>query len=146
MMTRWILGCVSALVFGCSSTEKTNEPTDSGAADEVAADTGEAVDSAPVDTAAEVAVDLKAPTITTLMKMSGALHVVWKNNQACDSVVGERKSDTEDYKVLFTVPGTVNNKMDGTATVDTTYTYRARCKVGANFSPYSAEVSANPVK
>ncbi len=134
---------VCVLVFGCSSTEKAGEPSDSGTASDAPADT-ELADAA--EDAAEVTVDLKAPTITTLMKMSGALHVVWKNNQTCDSVVGERKSDTEDYKVLFTVPGTVNNKMDGTATVDTTYTYRARCKVGANFSPYSAEMSANPVK
>lgn len=141
MNRRWIVAW--ALVFGCSSTEKASEPADTGTAFDAPADT-ELVDVA--EDAAEVTVDLKPPTITTLMKMTGALHVVWKNNQTCDSVVGERKSETEDYKVLFTVPGTVNNKMDGTATVDTTYTYRARCKVGANYSPYSAEMSANPVK
>ena len=79
--------------------------------------------------------------------MDGALHVMWKNNgTGCDSVEGERKSDTEDYKVVFTVPGTVNNKMDSSATTDTTYTYRLRCKMGSDYSPYSNEMSKNPVK
>ncbi|MBL8722366.1 MAG: hypothetical protein JNL79_40665 [Myxococcales bacterium] len=146
MKTRWIRLCTTVILFGCSSTEKASEPTDSATANEASADTGEAIDAAAADAVEEATVDLKPPTITSVTKMGGALHVYWKNNQACDSVVGERKSETEGYKALFTVPGTVNNKMDGTATVDTTYTYRARCKVGANLSPFSAEMSANPVR
>ena len=46
----------------------------------------------------------------------------------------------------FATSSIVKMNLDGTATVDTTYTYRARCKVGAIFSPYSAEMSANPVR
>ena len=88
---------------------------------------------------------LAAPTITMVMKMSGALHVMWTNNQVdCDSVEGERKSDTDPYSVVFSVPGTVDNKMDMAATANTTYTYRLRCKKGDQYSDYSPEMSRNP--
>jgi len=87
-----------------------------------------------------------APKLTQLMKMTGSLHVVWNlpKETDCDKIEGERKSATEPYKVVWTVPGTVDNKHDGTATSDTTYTYRLRCKVGTDYSEYSNEMSGNP--
>lgn len=88
---------------------------------------------------------LAAPTIDQLMKMGGALHVMWTNNQLdCDSVEAERKSDTDPYAVIFSVPGTVDNKMDSAASANMLYTYRLRCKKGDAYSDYSPEVSRNP--
>lgn len=88
---------------------------------------------------------LAAPTIDELMKMGGALHVMWTNHQLdCDTVEGERKSDTDPYTVIFSVPGTVDNKMDAAATANILYTYRLRCKKGDGYSEYSPEVSRNP--
>lgn len=83
--------------------------------------------------------------------MSGMLMVNWTlPKAACDSIEGERMammSDgtmMEDYKTAFTVPGTVDNKMDSSATEDMKYTYRLRCKVGSQYSAYSNEMSGNP--
>lgn len=89
---------------------------------------------------------LPAPAIDRIMKMTGGLHLVWNlpADVTCDKIEGERKSATEAYKVVWTTPGTVDNKHDGTATANTTYTYRLRCKVGADYSEYSNEMSKNP--
>lgn len=88
---------------------------------------------------------MKAPKLTMLMKMSGALHVMWTNvDHACDSVVGERKTKTTEYKVAFTVTGEVDNEHDMEATGAETYTYRLRCKKGDAYSPYSNEMSGSP--
>lgn len=80
--------------------------------------------------------------------MMGYLHVQWTNpSVACESVEGERMAQMsdgtmmEEYKVVFTVPGTVDNKMDPSATEDMKYTYRIRCK---GTSKYSETMSANP--
>lgn len=94
---------------------------------------------------------LKAPTVMDVMTMSGALHISWTNNEsACDAIEGERKammadgSMMEAYKVVFSVPGSVDNKMDTTATDSMMYTYRVRCKKGTAYSDYSNEKGANP--
>jgi hypothetical protein len=80
-----------------------------------------------------------------VMPMEGALHLEWMNMTAdCDSVNAERKTASEDYVDVFSVPGSVDNKMDASATDDMTYTYRLRCKKGDAFSLYSNELSANP--
>ncbi len=85
------------------------------------------------------------PKITEIMKMTGSLHVVWDLPKTCDSVELERKDgDAGSFKVAYTLPGTVDNKHDGTATGDMTYTYRARCKVGAEYTEYSNEMGKNP--
>lgn len=91
--------------------------------------------------------ELATPTLTELMPMGGALHVMWTNNSSgCEVIEGERRTPTEDYKVVFTVPGEADNKHDNTASADTDYTYRLRCKKGETFSPYSNELSRNPMK
>lgn len=134
------------LAVGCSSSSETTTPSTQDTGVSTTDDSASTGDTAE-ETAAEAGHEMKAPTITMVMKMDGALHVMWKNNETgCDSVEGERKTDTEAYKVVFTVPGSVDNKMDVTATADTTYTYRLRCKMGADYSPYSNEMSKNPVK
>lgn len=83
--------------------------------------------------------------------MNGVLHVRWTlPSTKCDAIEGERKAtmmngaEMEKYKVLFSVAGDVDNKMDTAATDDMKYTYRLRCKVGSAYSPYSSEVGENP--
>ena len=81
-----------------------------------------------------------------VMPMEGALHLEWMNVQPdCDAVEAERKTE-ETFAQIFSVPGSVDNKMDTTATENMTYTYRLRCKKGASFSDYSEELSANPTE
>ena len=145
-LARALLALGFAFTFGCSSSsEKTAEPAvDSGAAAE---ETGATDDVGGDDAAAEAApAEMKAPTLDQLMKMSGALHVMWTNNQTCDYVLIERKDDTTDWKQIFSVKGSYNNKMDSTATANTNYTYRLRCKVGDAMSAYSNELTKNPTK
>ena len=91
---------------------------------------------------------LKAPAITQVVPMAGALHVTWTNNQTdCDTVEGESKMmGMGDYAAAFSVPGTVNNKMDTAATDNMTYMYRLRCKKGGAYSAYSNEMGANPMQ
>lgn len=130
---------VSASIAACSSSSTTSAPAGSGS------DAGGGDDAAAAEETG-TAVTLKAPTITMVMAMSGGLHVTWTNNQKdCDSIEGERKSGTDAYKVAFTVPdGTVDNKHDAPLTAGKTYTYRVRCKKGADYSPYSNEKSGTP--
>jgi hypothetical protein len=90
---------------------------------------------------------LTPPHLDELMKMGGALHVMWTNVQPdCDTVRIERKTDADDWAEKFSVPGTVDNKMDGLATADVLYTYRVRCEKAGAFSDYSNELSKNPTK
>jgi hypothetical protein len=81
------------------------------------------------------------------MQMEGALHVTWTNNQSdCDTVEGESKMmGMGDYGGAFSVPGTVDNKMDAKATENMMYMYRLRCKKGGSYSAYSNEMGANPM-
>lgn len=89
---------------------------------------------------------LAAPLLEMVMPMApGGLHVTWKNAQAdCEEVEAERKDATTDYAVVFSVPGSVDNKHDGTATDKVEYTYRLRCKKSDSYSPYSNEMSGTP--
>lgn len=88
---------------------------------------------------------LQAPMLLHVVPMDGALHVKWMNMQDdCDTVEGESMMEGMGYDGAFSVPGSVDNKMDAAATDDMMYTYRLRCKKGANVSEYSNEMSANP--
>ena len=91
---------------------------------------------------------IAAPALKQLMKMTGGLHVVWElpKDTECDAIEGERKSATEPYAKAWSTPGDVDNKYDGAATKNTTYTYRLRCKVGSEYSEYSNEMSKNPTQ
>lgn len=50
------------------------------------------------------------------------------------------------YKVVFSISGEAEDKHDTTATDDSEYTYRLRCKKGTTYSEYSHDRSGNPVK
>ena len=77
--------------------------------------------------------------------MTGSLHVTWDLPSECDGVELERKDGDGEYAVKYTLPGTVDNKHDGSATEDMVYTYRARCKVGTDYTEYSNEMGKNPI-
>lgn len=89
---------------------------------------------------------LEAPALDAVEPMAGGLHVRWTSHQHdCDAVEGERKSGSGQFEQVFTVPGSADNEMDGTATDPTvSYTYRVRCKKGAAYSAYSNELSGTP--
>lgn len=157
MKTHLVLGLIGLFALGCSDSDHGSDSNDphaghsagsggsagsSGAGGSVAGSAGGGASGAAgtPGTAAPL-----APTLTELMPMTGALHVMWTNNEpACDTIEGERKSPTEDFKVVFSVPGEADNKHDGTATEPVEYTYRLRCKKGDQVSPYSAEMTGKP--
>jgi hypothetical protein len=136
---------VGSVAFACSSTTSTSTPSgdDAGAA----GSSGDVTDAAapePVDAALSDA-GLAAPDLTRLIPMAGGIHVVWKNTQPdCDAIECERKSVTEAYKVVFTTDGTVSNKHDPSLSAFVKYTYRLRCKKGADYSYYSNEMTGSP--
>lgn len=126
---------------GSTPDSGTTDDAMSDAMDEMSTD---AADGATTDAPAT---SLAAPHLDMVMKMNGALHVTWTNNQPdCDTVRVERKTDTDAWAEKYSVPGSVDNKMDGTATANTTYTYRVRCAKGGAFSDYSNEMSKNPTQ
>jgi hypothetical protein len=89
----------------------------------------------------------EGPKLTSIMKMTGGLHVNWELPTECEGVELERKDgDATEFAVKYKLPGTVDNKHDGTATEDVVYTYRARCKVGTEYTEYSNEMGKNPVQ
>lgn len=85
-----------------------------------------------------------APKITNVLKMTGALHVVWELPSECDGVELERKDGDGEFAMKYELPGTVDNKHDATATEDLVYAFRARCKLGSEYTEYSNEMSKNP--
>lgn len=149
---RSLLAILAALSVGsvsiaaCSSThsdEHAQHEADAAPSDDDDMDTDTDMDAGGGDVTPSAT--LKAPVIEEIMAMAGGLHVMWTNKQTdCDSIEGERKSDTEDYKVAFKVDGTVDNKHDAPLDPGTTYTYRLRCKKSADYSPYSKEKSGTP--
>ncbi|MBK7583272.1 MAG: hypothetical protein IPI67_24145 [Myxococcales bacterium] len=89
---------------------------------------------------------LSAPVMEMVMPMAPAgLHVTWNNIQPdCDEIEGERKSPSSEFAVVFAVPGSVDNKHDGTATEKVEYFYRVRCRKGETFSAYSDLMAGTP--
>ena len=127
----------TALMFGCAAPA--SGPAGSASSNETAG--------SPATT------EVKAPTIDKVEKMTGALHVSWSaSGSSCDTFEGERQAQMSDgsvmekYKVVFSVPGSADSEMDGSATDDMKYTYRLRCKKGSAYSAYSNELSGNPVE
>jgi hypothetical protein len=136
---------MGSIAFACSSTSTS---TPSGGDAGVDGSSGDATDAAfpdPVDGAFTDG-GLAAPVLTRLIPMAGGIHVVWTNTQPdCDTIYGERKSTTEPYKVVFTIPdGTVGNRHDPSLSAFVKYTYRVRCSKGAVYSEYSNEMTGSP--
>lgn len=141
---------VAALSTGCSSSSDNKTPSGSSGTSGTPSSSGDPGSSGDSGTAAAA---LKAPTVDSVGKMMGALHVMWTNNEtSCDSIEGERQAQMSDgsmmekYKVVFTVPGDADNKHDTSATSNMKYTYRLRCKKGTTYSEYSNEMFGNPMQ
>lgn len=138
----------AVLALGCTNTIKQVPAPDSGTSDTTDPAPQETpADPAPADTTAEVDAGptLKAPTIDSVNKMAGALHVFWTNAETtADEVVLERKTSTVPYVIVATLPGDSDNLHDVDANQATMYTYRVRCKKGSAYSPYSKEKSGSP--
>jgi hypothetical protein len=88
----------------------------------------------------------EAPLIEMVMPMApSGLHVTWKNMTTdCDAVEGERMTATAPWTVVFSVPGSVDNKHDGPITGLVEHTYRVRCQKGDHYSAYSNQKSGTP--
>lgn len=77
--------------------------------------------------------------------MAGVLHVEWTTKAPCDFIEAERKDDRHStYVRAFEIAGDKTSHMDGDASMNKTYTYRLRCRVGSTVSGYSSEMAANP--
>lgn len=130
---RYAIVLFLAVLVGCSSK---TEGGDAGSDAATESGGGDAMTGSDSGT-------LLAPVIVSAEPLGAGLHVMWTNTQKdCDAIEGERKSTTEAYKVVFTIPdGTVDNKHDEPLMSGTMYTYRLRCKKGMAYSPYSNEKS-----
>lgn len=89
---------------------------------------------------------VQAPVLKEVMPMMGALHLVWENKQTdAETIEIERMVGSKAYEMLFSVPGSADNKMDDGATDKAAmYKYRLRSKKGAVYSDYSNELSGMP--
>lgn len=89
-----------------------------------------------------------APKLVSVEPMVGSLHVSWQNQSACDVIELERTNPgtpmMASFTLLYKLPGAADNKHDATATQPLTYTYRARCARGGQYSAYSNELSGDP--
>lgn len=144
----------SALAIGCSSSTTKDPGPGTSSTSGAPAPTGTVADTTPPDgttSGAPAPVTVKPPSIDTVAKMMGALHVMWTNAEAsCETIEGERQAQMTDgtimekYKVVFSVSGEADNKHDTSATAAMKYTYRLRCKKGTAYSAYSNEMSGSP--
>lgn len=149
----WVGMVLAASIIACGGDDKTSSSsggttsgtTSGGTSGTSSTSSGDTTSGGTPD-AGTVTPKAAGPTLTDVMKMTGSLHVMWDLPKTCDSVELERKDGAGEYAVKYTLPGTVDNKHDGTATKDMLYTYRARCKVGAEYTEYSNEMSKNPMK
>ena len=136
-----------AALLSCSSDDTGGSTSSSGSS----GTTGSSGSTSGGPSGSSSTTDIDPPTVDAVNKMMGALHVMWTlPKTTCETIEGERKAQMadgsmmEEYKIVFTVPGTVDNKHETTATDDMKYTYRLRCKAGTKTSKYSNELSGNP--
>lgn len=142
----WLgLGLVVASVTGCGEGDKDGTTSSGGTSSSSSGSTTSGDTDAGAETT-ESAPKAAGPKIVSVMKMTGSLHVAWELPEKCDGVEVERKDGDGAFEVKFELPGTVDNKHDGTATEDMVYTYRTRCTVGADYTEYSNEMGKNPTQ
>jgi len=90
--------------------------------------------------------DKKPPSNLTAGPMGGGVHLTWKDNSTDeDEFEIERKiSGAPGFARLATVPFDAVSYHDADVSFGTSYTYRVRAKIGAGFSAYSNEATADP--
>ncbi len=137
----------SAMGCGDDATGSGGAGTGSGSTASASGSTSQTGTGSTTSTSTGSQMTLQAPVIDMIEALHGGLHVFWTNvTPDCDSVEAERRDGAAAmFQVVFSVPGTVDNEADDMANDPMTeYTYRLRCKKGADFSPYSNEMSATP--
>lgn len=146
----WVGIVLAAALAACGGDDKGSSTSSSGGSSSGSTSSSGGSSSgstADTDAGSTPAPKAVGPKMVSIMKMTGALHVSWELPDTCDGVELERKDgDAAEFKVAYKLPGTVDNKHDGAATENLVYTYRARCKVGAEYTEYSNEMSKNPQK
>jgi hypothetical protein len=88
----------------------------------------------------------EAPRLLEAAPFSLVIKITWEIKSPCDAIEGERKTEVDPYEAIFEVPGTDTVYVDAEATDDQAYTYRLRCRRGADVSAYSNEKTANPAE
>jgi len=136
---------LAAAAAACGGDDKGTSTSSSGGLSSGSTSGGETSSGAPEESGSGAATpQVAGPKIVSVMKMTGSLHVTWELPAKCDGVELERKDGDGAFKVVYELPGTVDNKHDGKATSDMKYTYRARCTLGSDYTEYSNEMSGNP--
>ena len=81
----------------------------------------------------------QAPVIQSVTSMGG-LHVAWTNvTDNCDKIELLRNKDGGDFGLIYTLTGAATSQHDSGAMPPGTYCYKARCVIGTQMSPESAE-------
>lgn len=148
MTMRWIGAGIVVLWLTACGGDATGSSTSSSGSTGAPPTSGESSSGAPAeqDAGAEPAPQAAGPKMKSVVKMTGSLHVTWELPEKCDGVELERKDGDTAFDLAYELPGFVDNKHDGSATKDLTYTYRARCKIGSEYTAYSDEMANNPQK
>lgn len=86
----------------------------------------------------------QAPVIQSVTPMGG-LHVVWTNvSSNCDNIDLLRNKDGGEFAVVYMLTGVATSQHDSQASAPGTYCYKARCVIGIQTSPESAEKCGSP--
>lgn len=145
-----LVGLVSAALLalgavGCgseSSSPTTSSDTGTGddaAIDETGGDAAAADDTAPAPTAPNT------PKIVSVIKMSGNLHVTWKNlDTGLTKVELLRKKDAGEYAVAYTYTKAATSQHDVGAYAPGTFCYQVRTTRGDLQSELSNEMCGTP--
>ncbi len=150
---------LSALLAACSSSSSSPPSTtgDTGTAGDTATggdtgggdDTGSSDDTGTTDdtggggdtTPSKPA----TPTITSIAKMGGALHVFWKlNDTGLSNVELWRNKDGGTYAKVYTLPGTATSQHDTGAVAPGTYCFQVYTIKGGVKSDPSPEKCGTP--
>ena len=153
------LAALTITPFGCSSSaDGPSTATDSGAGTDsgMGTDTATAMDSGMdmggedtmTGSDADAASTTKpaAPTLVSVEKMSGSLHVTWKlNDTGLTNVFVFRKKDAGAYAKAYTLPGTATAQHDmGASSAGSTYCYQVQTVKAGAMSDLSNELCGSP--
>lgn len=139
----------AALTVACASetASKITESKDSGTSSDPvdAMDVVRDAGGAPTDTAAPMVMPA-TPTVVSVAKMGGALHVTWKlNNTGLTGVELWRKKDAGTYSKVVSVPGTATSYHDTSANAaGATYCFQVKAIKGDMTSDASNEMCGTP--
>ena len=86
-----------------------------------------------------------APTILMVMKMMGALHVMWDNNEpSCDKIHMLRDHDNGAFAEVYALSGAATEKHDAAAIPPGSYCFKLVCEKGGVMSDDSNKKCGTP--